>query len=379
VRITALEPILFDAGLERVWCFVRVDTDTGIFGYGEATTTEPFMAASVVRQLASWVVGEDPRRIQDLWQRMYARYHNVRGGNLLLAAISGIEHALWDIKGKAAGMPVYDLIGGAIRTVVPVYANHMFFSLGSDPFLPQGERSHMPGRYRDRALEAVARGYRAIKIAPFGTIRDTIDQAGIRHVGAIVGAVRDAVGPDVEIAIDTHGRFGVAVAIRVANSLAEYRPFFIEEIVAPESPAAMRKVRDMVAVPLATGERVYTKWGFQDLLNHQAVEVIQVDVAHCGGILEARLISGLAECHFVQVAPHAWYGPIALAASLHLDATIPNFLIQEVPVPHVMPSQQLDLTGDLLIPRDGMLAVPAGPGLGVTLDEGVLARHRIDG
>ena len=163
MRITALEPILFDAGIERVWCFVRVDTDTGIFGYGEATTTEPFMAASVVRQLASWVVGEDPRRIQDLWQRMYARYHNVRGGNLLLAAISGIEHALWDIKGKAAGMPVYDLIGGAIRTVVPVYANHMFFSLGSDPFLPQGERSHMPGRYRDRALEAVARGYLAPK------------------------------------------------------------------------------------------------------------------------------------------------------------------------------------------------------------------------
>jgi galactonate dehydratase len=371
MEITKAEPVLFDAGLNRVWCFVRVETDGGIDGWGEATTTEPYMVAGVVRRLADWLVGQDARRIQDLWQRMYALHHNVRGGNLLLAAISGVEHALWDIKGKAAGLPVYELLGGAMREQVPVYANHMFFPSGADP--------DAPARYRERAAEAVQRGYRAVKIAPFGSFRNTISPAELRHVCAIVGAVRDAVGPDVEIGIDTHGRFGMAAALRVAHALEQFDPYFLEELAPPENVAALRKLREATRVPLATGERVYTKWGFRELLEAQAVEIVQVDVAHCGGILEARLIAALAECHYVQVAPHSWYGPVSLAASLHLDACIPNFLIQETPVPHVEPAQQRDLLVAPLVMQGGCMAIPSGPGLGVTLNEDVLARHRVEG
>jgi galactonate dehydratase len=190
--------------------------------------------------------------------------------------------------------------------------------------------------------------------------------------------VRDAVGPDVEIGVDTHGRFGMAGALRVAKALEEFDLFFLEELAPPENVAALQKLRQATSIPLATGERVYTKWGYRDLLEAQAVEIVQVDVAHCGGILEARLIAALAETYYVQVAPHSWYGPISLAASLHLDACIPNFLIQETPVPHVEPPQQRDLLSTPLSMTGGSMAIPTAPGLGVTLNEDVLRRNRVD-
>jgi galactonate dehydratase len=369
VKITRLEPILFDAGLGHVWCFVRVETDAGITGYGEGSTTEPYMVAAVVRRLAAWLVGEDARRIQDLWQRMYRRHHNVRGGNLMLCAISGIEHALWDIKGKAVGLPVYELLGGVVRDRIPAYVNHMFF--------PPAAAEDAAARFAARAAEAVARGYRAVKITPFGQIAQSIDPSSLRRVCRIVAAVRDSVGPDVEIGIDCHGRFAMAAAIRVGNALAEYNPFFLEEPVPPENVTAMRKVRESVPVTIATGERIYTKWGYRDLLEQQAAEVLQVDVAHCGGILEARLIAGMAEAYYTQLAPHSWYGPVSLAASLHLDACTPNILIQEHPVPYELPPQRRDLLATPFALEDGHLVVPTGPGLGVTLDEQVLARFTL--
>lgn len=379
MRISAVEPILFDAGLGRIWCLVRVDTFEGVRGYGEATTTEPYSVATLIRRLGAWLVGEDAGRVQDLWQRMHGRYHNVRGGNVLLPAISGIEHALWDIKGKAAGLPVYEMLGGAVRDRVPVYCNHMFFSVGGDPFFPQGDAADAPARYRDRALEAVSRGFGALKLAPFGSIRDSIDASGIRHLEAVVGAVRDAVGPEVEIAIDTHGRFQMPAAIRVAQALEQFRPWFVEELAPPENLEVMRRLRERVRVPLASGERAYGKWAFHTLLSSGAVEIVQVDVAHCGGILEARLIAGMAECHSVQLAPHAWYGPVAMAASLQLDATIPNLLVQEVPVPYLMPAAQNELVGDPFPVTDRHVSIPSGPGLGLTINEDVLMYYRIDG
>lgn len=371
MKITRIEPIVYDAGAQRVWCVVRITTDEGVTGYGEASTTEPFLAASVVRSLAQWLVGEDASRIQDLWQRMYRRHHNVRGGNLWLAAMSGIEHALWDIKGKAAGLPVFEMLGGAIRARVLVYVNHMFF--------PSAAGEDAPAHYAARAAEAVERGYRAVKIAPFGTVRDTISPGELRHVCAVVRAVRETVGPDVEIGIDTHSRFGVGAAITVGRALEEFTPYFLEELVPPENVAAMRKVREAISAPMATGERVYTKWGFRELLEAQAVEIIQMDTGHCGGILEARLIAAMAETYYVTVAPHAAYGPIALAAALQLDACIPNFLIQEMPVRHEAPSPPRELLNPPLTMEGGTTAIPTGPGLGVTVDEEVLERHRIDG
>lgn len=370
MKITKIEPILYEYDADRrgAWCFVRVETNEGVTGIGESSTTEPFMAASVVARLAEWMIGHDPRRIQDLWQQAYRRFFNMRGGNLLLCALSGIEHALWDIKGKVAGVAVYDLLGGAVRDRVPVYVNHMFFDDGL---------AYEPGAWAERAAAAVACGFKAIKIDPYGSLHDYATPAQLRHATAIVQAVRDAIGPDIELAVDSHARFAMGTAIRAGRALDGLDLLFFEEPVPPENVDALRQVRQALAVPLASGERVYTKWGFRSLLEAQVVEVIQPDVAHCGGIFEARLIAAQAESHYVQVAPHNWYGPVALAASLQLAACTPNLLIQERPLPFEETTRLRTLLTTPLRMEDGALLVPAGAGLGITLDEEVLAAHRL--
>lgn len=190
-------------------------------------------------------------------------------------------------------------------------------------------------------------------------------------------AVRHQIGPDIELAVDSHARFSVESAIRAARALEEFKPLFFEEPVPPENLQALRHVRQSVAVTLACGERVYTKWGFRELLEAQAVEIIQPDVAHCGGIFEMRLIASQAECHFVQIAPHNWYGPVALAASLQIGAAIPNLLIQERALPHEESSHYGELLATPLQMEDGLLVVPSGPGLGIAFNEEVLAANRL--
>jgi galactonate dehydratase len=367
MKITRIEPVLYDAGRCGVWSLVRVETDAGVTGIGEASTTEPFMAAAVVARLAEIVIGRDPARIQAIWQDAYSHYYNVRGGNLYLAALSGIEQALWDIKGKAAGLPVYELLGGAVRDRIPVYVNHMFFA--GVPF--------EPAPYAERAAEAVARGFQAIKIDPYSRMHGHATPAELRHATRIVGAVREAIGPDIELAVDTHARFAVESAIRAGQALEDLDILFFEEPVPPENLDALRRVREALTVPIASGERAYTKWGFRDLLEAQAVEIIQPDVAHCGGIFELRLIAAQAESHYVLVGPHNWYGPVALAASLHVSACIPNLLRQERALRFAETEQQQDL---LLAPfqvEQGALRLPDAPGLGITLNEEVLAAHRL--
>jgi len=371
VKITRVESILYDAGFHEVWCFVRVETDEGIVGIGEASTTEPYMVAAVVRRMAAWVEGRDPTRIQEFWQEAYRRHFNVRGGNLLLCAISGIEHALWDIKGKVAGMPVYDLLGGVLRDRVPVYANHVYF---------RGTSSLTnPGALGERAAAAVEAGYRFLKTDPFEHLRGTLTPAEVRTVTASVRAMRAAIGPDVQLGIDTHAKLSLASVIQVARAFEEFDLLFLEEPVPPENVEALRKVREQVRVPLASGERVYTKWGYRELLAAQAVEIIQPDLAHCGGILEARFIAAMAEAHYVQLAPHSYYGPVSQVASLHLDATIPNLLVQERPALFGDLPQRRELL--VATPRfeDGCLLVPSGPGLGIAFNEEMLARHRVHG
>jgi len=369
MRITEIEPILFDAGHKEVWCFVRITTDEGLTGIGESSTTEPFMAAAVIRRLAENVVGRDPARIQEIWQDLYRRYFNIRGGNLLLCAMSGIDHALWDIKGKVAGLPVYELIGGALRESVPVYVNHAFF-FGLSPLTDQQA-------FAERASIAVERGYTAIKIDPYGTLRQSATPAELRRATATVEAVRDVIGPDIHLAVDCHARFSIATAIQAGRALEHLDLMFFEEPIPPENIAAMKKVRDHLRLPMASGERVYTKWGFQQLLDAQAVEIIQPDIAHCGGIFEARIIAAQAEVHYVQVAPHTYYGPVAMAAALHFDATIPNLLRQERPVMFEPIPQRQELLATPLTLRNGELIVPTGPGLGISFNEDILAAHRV--
>ena len=355
MKITSVDPLLYDAAAAGVWCFVRVETDAGIVGIGEASTSDPFMAAAIVKRLAKQMTGRDADRIQELWQQAYRYSHNVRGGNLYLAALSGFEHALWDIKGKVAGLPIYELLGGAVRSHIPVYVNHMFFD--GVPF--------EPAAYAERAAEAVARGFNAIKIDPYGALRDHATSAELRRATAIVQAVRETIGDDVELAVDSHARFALESAIRAGRALEGLDILFLEEPAPPENVDAVRRVREALSIPLASGERTYTKWGFRDLLEAQAVEIIQPDVAHCGGIFEMRIIAAQAESHYVLVGPHNWYGPVALAASLHVSACVPNLLRQERALLHEETEQQCDLLAMPLQMENGALSVPTGPGLGI--------------
>jgi galactonate dehydratase len=280
-----------------------------------------------------------------------------RGGVVLNSALSGIEQALWDIKGKTLGVPVYDLLGGRTRDRVRVYTH----CGGSTP-----------EAVAERALELVDAGYTALK---FGSWREDDDdeRAAVRWVTRLMESVRRAVGPDVDLMVDNHGRSSPAGALAMARALEPYGLLFFEEPTPPDNLQALEKVAAAKPnLPLATGERLFTKWGFQDLLVGQLVDVVQPDICHAGGILECHTIAMMAEAGYVKVAPHNPNGPVATAASVQLAAAIPNFLILEwaQSEPHRSEVQRVG-------PRieAGYVNLPTGPGLGVELDPDVIAAY----
>jgi galactonate dehydratase len=338
------------------YVFVKVGTDEGIVGWGESSIGANSVAA-VIEEFGSAIVGRDPFRIEEHWQDMYHLFHNVRGGALQMAAISGIEIALWDIKGKALGVPVYELIGGAMRDRLWTYGR--FDGVDSAAAV-------------ENAMSFVERGYTALKGDPFGHQGIFTSPESERDALAKVAAVREAVGDDVELLIEVHGRLTPAEAIRIGQELEQYRPFFYEEPVPPQNVDAMVRVAQAINIPLATGERIYTKWGFKDLLEKQAVSVVQPDVCHAGGISELKKIAAMAETYYVGFAPHNPYGPINTLAALHVDAGTPNFLIQEGG--HAEWYDSI-MTGPFPRQTDGYFDLPTGVGIGVELDEAALRKY----
>ena len=288
--------------------------------------------------------------IEKLWQTLYHHFH-VRGGIVQMSAISGIEIALWDIKGQALGVPVYELLGGKIRDKIWTYGRW-------DGLTPEAAV--------DNAMFHVEQGLTALKGDPFEHRGIFIDKASEDLAVAKMRAVRDAVGDEVELFVEVHGRLAPSDAIRVANRLEEFRPFFYEEPVPPQNLEALKKVSDNVNIPIATGERLLTKFDFADLLPLQAVDLIQPDVVQAGGILELKKIAAMAEAYYVGFQPHNPYGPFCTIAALHLDASTPNFLIQEG---GIHPWFQDATTGDFPVQKDGYFGVPTGNGLGVAMDE----------
>ncbi len=343
-------------GVRTNFVFVKVSTDEGIHGWGECTVGAVSMKA-VVEELGLRLLGKDPFRIEEHWQSLYNFSHNVRGGVMHMAGISGIDIALWDIKGKALNVPVYELLGGAMR----------------DKFWAYGRfDGDTPDAAVANATSWVERGLTALKGDPFGHQGLFTTSESERDALAKVKAVREAVGEDVELLIEVHGRLTPAEAIRIGNALEEYNPFWFEEPVPPENVDAMLRVAEAISIPIATGERLYTKWGFRDLFEKQVVGMAQPDICHAGGILELKKIAAMAETYYVGFCPHNPYGPVNTMAALHIDASCPNFLIQEGG--HASWYEEVT-KGQFPYQRSGYFDLPTGVGLGIDLDEKALAKH----
>ena len=367
MRITAVDTVVVNARL-RNWVFVKVTTDEpGLVGWGEASLEWKTRAVvGAVDDLADIVVGEDPMRIEHLWQAMF-RQQFFKGGIVTMSAISGIDQALHDVKAKALGVPLYELLGGRVRDRVRLY-DHLG---GGDSTAVYDEAT--PEAFAERARASVADGFTALKILAVPPSRPLEGAAAVRQAESLMGAVRDAVGDDVDVMVDLHGRTTPAAAIQFGHALAPYRPWFLEEPVQPGNVDALVEVARALPIPIATGERLVTRWEFREVLEKRACAVIQPDVCHCGGVAELRRIAAHAETCFVSVAPHNPLGPIATAVNVHVALSMPNFLIQEVMRSDV-PWRDEVVDAPLEI-ADGHVLPPIRPGIGVEVDEEAAARY----
>jgi galactonate dehydratase len=344
LKVTKLETLM----VKPRWLFLKVHTDAGIVGLGEPIVEgRAETVATAVKEIEPYLKGKDPRRVAHHWQAIY-RHAFYRGGPILTSALSGIDMALWDIKGKALGVPVYELLGGPTRDKVRVYAH------AGTP---------------ERIKQAKARGFTAFKTNPAKRrpSRYVETPAEVHYAAEKFAELRRAGGDDVDIAIDFHGAISPATAKLLIKAIEPYQPMFVEEPCQAQNHDVMAEIARGTHLAIATGERVFTKWGFREVLEKRAATILQPDLCHAGGITEVRLISGMAEAYYAAVAPHNPLGPISLAAGVQMAASIPNFLCQE----------QVSL-GDGYIKkpflvRNGYLDLPDGPGLGIELDEDALA------
>ncbi|MCI0536577.1 MAG: galactonate dehydratase [Verrucomicrobiales bacterium] len=345
LRITKLETLL----VKPRWLFLKIHTDEGVVGLGEPIVEgRAKTCATAVAEVEPYLIGKDPRNVVHHWQAIY-RHAFYRGGPILTSVLSGIEQALWDIKGKLLGVPIYELLGGPTRDRVRVYAH-----VGNNP-----------GTLKQRKAD----GFTAFKTSVRRATQSGLVASPrfIDEAAQAFAALREAGGPEVDIGIDFHGAISPQNARLLIKALEPYKPMFVEEPVQCQNVDVMAEIAKTSPMPIATGERVFTKWGFREILEKGAANILQPDLCHAGGILEARLIAGMAEAYYAAIAPHNPLGPISLAAGLQLAASIPNFLCQE----------QVSLgQGYIKEPfkvENGFVRVPSKPGLGVELDEALMS------
>jgi len=341
VKITRLETFL----IKPRWIFLKIHTDAGVVGLGEPLLEgRALTVQTAIKEIEPYLLGKDPRHIVQHWQAIY-RHAFYRGGPILTSAISGIDQALWDIKGKLLGVPVYELLGGPTRDRVRVYG-----------------RAATPEDIKKRKAE----GYTVIKTGlahehPANIIENP---RFIKHAVDSFAALRDAGGPDMDIAIDFHGNISPQTAKVIIKELEPYQPMFIEEPCQAQNVDTMVDIARGTYLPIAAGERIFTKWGFRELLEKKAVGIVQPDLCHAGGITEGKIIAGMAEAYYIPIAPHNPMGPISLASGLHLAASVPNFLVQEQ-----VSLGEGYLKNPFKLQKDGTVLIPQGPGLGIELDE----------
>lgn len=348
IKITRLETFL----VKPRWLFLKIYTDAGIVGLGEPVTEgRALTCAAAVKEIEPYLVGKDPRAVVHHWQAIY-RHAFYRGGPILTSALSGVDQALWDIKGKAFGVPVYELLGGPTRNKVRVYAH-----------------VQRRGTLEQSLKAAMAQGFTAFKTGPSKRrpARYIETPAEVKYAAEQFAEMRRIVGENVDIGVDFHGAVSPAHAKMLIKALEPYSPMFIEEPCQAQNHDVMAEIARGTHLPIATGERVFTKWGFREVLERKAATILQPDMCHAGGITEVRLIAGMAEAYYASIAPHNPLGPISLAAGVQLAASIPNFLIQEqVSLGEGYVKQPFKV-------KDGYLELPTTPGLGVELDENAMA------
>ena len=363
MKITALETF----SVAPRWLFLAVRTDEGVTGWGEPVVEgRSATVAAAVEEVSDHLVGTDPFRIEDHWQ-VLTKGGFYRGGPVLSSPVAGIDQALWDIKGKALGVPVYELLGGPVRERMRTYA----WIAGDEP-----------DRVADHARERMEQGFDAVKMNGTGRMRALESKAELDRLVGRVAAVRAAIGDEADVAVDFHGRLSPALAREACRLLEPLHPLFVEEPVVPELTADLGRICASTTVPVATGERLYSRWDFREVLA-SGIAVAQPDCSHAGGISEVRRIAAMAEAHGVSLAPHCPLGPVAFAASLQVDFATPNALIQETSLGiHYHTGSDLpDYLADpaVLDVADGHIARPAGPGLGVEVDEAALRRAAAHG
>ncbi len=352
-------------GSWRNWVIVKLETDVGVSGVGEATLEgKEASSAQAVRELSRYILGKDARQIELHFQEMYRRGFYA-GGEVLTSAISGVETALWDIKAKALDVPVYELLGGKVRDRVKLYANAWY------------QQGSTPEQFYNDAKRILKLGAQGLKFNPWGRrqgidfyrLENRILREGIESVAA----VREAVGPDIDLYIDCNGIFNTTGnAVRAAQAVEQFNISFFEEPIPHENLGEMAHVRSKINIPVATGERLFTIFTYSQLLEQRAVDVIQPDMSHCGGMLEARKIAAIADAHYVPIAPHNPNGEVSYASAVQMAACVPNFLVLESFPPEKWAE---DVCANPKVIKDGWLEIPDRPGLGVELNEEEALKH----
>ena len=372
VKVYPIRPDIatLPTGVNVGWVFVVVETDEGIVGYGECSNWPEkgnMLVAKTVETVKETLIGQDPSHIERIWHKLYRNYTYLGSRGLITTVMSGVDIALWDIKGKVLGRPVYDLLGGPVRDNLLLYTHPKY-----------GPPEVIAASARQQAAE----GFTALKTDPFwdemarystAYMSGVISRRGVDRGAEIVAAIRDAVGPDVEILIDCHGNFDVASAIRCAKALAPYDITWFEEPVPPESYDALRQVREAVDVPICVGERLFTRWDFLPVLQGRLADYLMPDVCWTGGISEMKRIASMAETYYVAMSPHGAMGPIQIVAGAHTMMTVPNFYRLEL-VSLWAAAFAAAINPPLDI-RDGVLHISDSPGLGIDLNMDYVMAH----
>jgi galactonate dehydratase len=365
MQVTDVKTFIVHPGTGKNWLLVKVETDEGIHGWGEAYTQADRDKAieAHIHAMKRYVIGRDPFAIKHFTTVMYLDWAGKRGAMDFYCALSGIEQALWDIVGKATGQPVYNLLGGKCRERVRVYANGW------------GGGANDPARLGEAAKQVVGRGFTALKFDPFpNPWREIIDRDVERQVIANVRAVREAIGPDVDMLIEVHRRLAPVFAVRMARMLEAFDPFWYEEPVSSRNMPGLAAAKRDIRIPVVTGEELYTKAEFRTAFEQGAADIINPDICNCGGILELKEIAAMAEAYSVMVSPHNYNSTtVGLSATAHLCATIPNFLITEYFVNFETVARAVSTGG--LVAEDGYITLPTASGLGIEIDEEALAAY----